>query len=467
MKEWIKKNRNISLFILLILAITATYFFEERANRKSEAALDKKLSIVDVDRLGEVTAIDGVKLAFEKRGDDYYAKDNNLKLSKARLEEFFTILSGVKIKTFLDEKEVNKVGKSFYIPDPGMRMTFTFEKGQLVFILGKKLEYDQSFYMEVIRDQKSQIVIAHDESPDPGVYQTDDEYKKSDAKFRRLAMIFLLTNKYFHDTHVLKDLGYVEDKINFKEIAISTFRNRRFVINFEKSITIPQSPAGLGYFEENWISFHRRLTKLEAKSLIYPAEPALLKEPLSQFEVTDRENKKYTLEVYKRYGEENGYFLKSSLDNIVYELKQEDAQYFFVNVQDFWVKKIVPKSKEYDLTLTFYKGQQLKVKITDSDLFKVASLNPQVPQSKLKATSFKQLIDFIKMEGDHVSDLTEKPTEILKKNVLQLSFENRQLNVILEDNDAMTVDQAMKVKIHHYVGATLPFSIKYEDYVQP
>ena len=82
MKEWIKKNRNVSLFVLLILAITATYFFEERANRKSEAALDKKLSIVDVDRLGEITAIDGVKLAFEKRGDDYYAKDNNLKLFK-------------------------------------------------------------------------------------------------------------------------------------------------------------------------------------------------------------------------------------------------------------------------------------------------------------------------------------------------------------------------------------------------
>lgn len=465
MIEWIKKHKNLSLFTVLIVAVTVTYFLEERANRKSEAVLEKKLSLIDAEELGEIHAIEGVKLSFEKRGDDYFAKDSNLKLSKARLEEFFTILSGLKIKSFLDQKEVERVGIPNYIPDPSIRMSFIFEKGEMTFILGKKLDYDQSFYMQIIRDNKSQVVIVNDESPDPGVYQSDEEYKKSDAKYQRIQMVFLLTNKYFHDTKVLKDFGYEQDKINFKEITISTFRNKKYTLNFKDSQTIPAIPKGLNYFEENWISFHRVLTNLEGSSLFYPAETSLLNELLSRFEVTDREDRKYTLDVYQKYGDKNGYFLKSSLDNIVYQLKPDDARYFFVNVQDFWEKKIVPKAKEYDLTLTFFNGKKITVFVSDKDLFKITSKTAGIADNKLRPVYFKQLIDFIKIEGDHISDLTEKPTEIIRHNVLGVDFENKHLNVILEDNDAITVDQALKVKIHHYVGEKLPFSIKYEDYV--
>lgn len=467
MINWIKKHKNLSLLTVLILAITATYFFEERAGKKDKAALDKKLSLVDVDRLGDITAIEGIKLSFEKRGADYYAKENNLKLSSARLDEFFTILSGLRIKSVLDQTEVEKVGKTQYIPDPTMKMTFKFEKGELTFVLGKKLDYDQSFYMEVIRDGRSQVVVVNDESPDPGVYQNDDEYKKSDAKYNRLQMVFLLTNKYFYDTRIFKEMNYEQEKINFREISISTFRNRRFTLNFKDSVTFPPAPKVLGYFEQNWVSFHQVLSKLEGKEIYFPAEPHLLKEPLSRFEVTDREERKYTLDVYKKYGEENGYFLKSSLDNIVYRLKPEDAQYFFVNVQDFWNKKIAPDGKQYDLKITFYNKKSIAVSVSDSDLFKVESKQAGVATSKLRPVAFKQLIDFIKMEGDHVSDMLEKPSDLLKNNVLTVSFQNKQLDVILEDNDAITVDQANRVKIHHYVGATLPFSIKFEDYVTP
>jgi hypothetical protein len=467
MIDWIKKHKNISLFAVLIVAVAITYFFEERASRNEEAVLEKKLTLLDTKELGDILAIQGIKLSFEKRGDDYYDKESNLKLSRARLDEFFTILSGLKIKSFLDQKEVERVGIQNYIPDPSMQMSFKFEKGEITFILGKKLEYDQSFYMQIIRDQKSQVVIANDESPDPGVYQNDEQYKKSDAKYQRLQMVFLLTNKYFHDTKVLKDLGYEQDKINFKEITISTFRNKKYTINFKDSVTNPPVPKGLKYLEENWISFHRVLTNLEAKGLIYPGEEALLKEPLSRFEVTDREDRKYTLDVYQKYGEENGYFLKSSLDKAIYQLKQEEARYFFVNVQDFWEKKITPSANEYDLTVTFFDGKKLTVFISDKDLFKVTSKTPGVGDNKLKSVYFKQLVDYIKIEGDHVSELTEKPSDILKHNILGLSFENKNLNVILEDNDAITIDPSMKVKIHHYIGEKLPFSIKYEDYVSP
>lgn len=464
MKEKILKHKNLALLVVLILALTATYFFEERSNILKEDAIAKKTALLDMGKMGEITAIEGIKLNFEKRGDFFHDKNNNLRLSQARLDEFFTILAALKIKTILNQDEVTKVGLPYYIPDPSMTMTFKFEKGDITFTLGKKLDYDQSFYMGVTRDKKSQVVIVNDESPDPGVYQNDEDYKKSDAKYKRLEMVFLLTNKYFYDTRLFKDFNYSMDKLNFKTISIATFRNKKYSVNFENSTTNPAPPKGITYFEDNWVSFLQFLTKLEGKTLYYPAEPGKLDEVLSQFEVKDRENRLYTLEVYKKYGEENGYFLKSSLDNIIYQLKPEDAQYFFVNVQDFWQKRILPKEKEYNVKITFYNGKSEDVKIEDKQLFKVLPVNSKFTESTIRALEFKRLMEFIKGEGNRVEELNVSPTKILKDNILRVQFENRNLSVILDENEATLVDLDQKIMIHHYVGAKLPFSVKYEDY---
>ena len=83
-----------------------------------------------------------------------------------------------------------------------------------------------------------------------------------------------------------------------------------------------------------------------------------------------------------------------------------------------------------------------------------------------RAAVGKKLVDFLKTEGDNVSVVLEKPSEILKKIIIRLNFENRAMGVMLEDNDAILVDLDLKIKIHHYVGATLPFSIKRSDYFE-
>jgi hypothetical protein len=464
MKEKLLKHKNLVLFLVLVLALTGTYIFEERSNRTSEVEHAKKTQLLDTTKLGDIQAIEGIKLNFEKRGDLFFAKDSNLQLSQTRLDEFFQILAGLKVKTFLNQAEVAKVGKSFYIPDPTMKMSFRFEKGELTFTLGKKLDFDQSFYMEVTKDGVSQVVIVNDESPDPSIYQSDEEYRKSDAKYKRLEVVFLLTNKYFYDTRVFREFNYTDERINFKHISIATFRNKKYAVDFEKSVTIPAPPKGINYYEDNWVSFLEFLTKLEGKNLYYPAEPKLLTEILSEFEVVDREGRKYTLDVYKKYGEESGYFLKTTLDNIVYQLKPEDAQYFFVNVQDFWQKRIMPKEKEFNFKVSFLDNKTETVKISDKDLFKVMPTDSKFTEGAIRALEFKRLIEFFKTEGNHVTELTESPSEILKKNIMRVQFDNRNLSVILEENEAIIVDFDLKIMIHYYVGPKLPFSIKHDDY---
>lgn len=448
------------LFLVLIAALALTYWFEERGTRNTMMSEAQKSEILNAEKLGDLKSVKGIKIDFVKKGDQYFARDNGLLLSKPRLDEFFKILSGVKVKSFLKDEDVSKVGKAFYIPDNSLSLTFTFDKGAISFTLGKKLEFDQTFYMEVEKDGKKQIVIAQDESPDPGVYQNDKDYQRSEAKFKRLQIVFMLTNLYFYDTRVFKDMYTDEQAINFDEITITTFRNKKFSVNFKTTSTNPPVPASLGYFEENWLSFHKVLSKLEGRTVYTPYEPSALSEILSQFEIKDRSGRNIILSVYKKFGELNGYFMTSTLDKLLYVLRPDDARYFFVNVQDFWNKKITPKEKEYNLALTFLDGKTEQVRIVDKELFKVES-----PKS-VRSLEFKKLIDFLKVEGDHVSEMTEKPSEILKKSVMRLNFDNRNLSVILEDNDAILVDVDLKLKIHHYVGATVPFSIKRSDYFE-
>ena len=458
-----KKNKNLFLFLLLVAAIGMTYWFEERGNNNALKLEQKRTAVLNTEHLGELTGVKGIKIDFVKKGEAYFARENNILLSKARLDEFFKILGGLKVKTFLQDSDVAKVGRNFYIPDDELKLTFQFEKGEVTFSLGKKLEFDQTFYMEITEGGKKHIVIVSDESPDPGAYKTDQEYQRSEAKYKRLAMVFMLTNVYFYDSRLFKDLYNDEKAINFDEITISTFRNKKYSVNFKTTTTNPPAPKGIAYLEDNWLTFHSTLTKLQGRTVIAPYEPSALSEILSQFEVKDRYGRNYALTLYKKFGDQNGYFLTSSLDKLLYVLKPEDARFFFVNVQDFWKKSILPDVKEYVLGITFYDHTPDQVKISDKELFKADSLLKGITTRPLE---FKKLVDFLKTEGDNVSVVLEKPSEILKKIIIRLNFENRAMGVMLEDNDAILVDLDLKIKIHHYVGATLPFSIKRSDYFE-
>lgn len=449
---------------MLVIFIGVTYWFEEKGTADKKLEDKKKYSILEVQELGEMKGFKGVKLNFKKVGDAFVSADNNLELSPKKVEEFFTILAGLKTKNSISNEDVLKVGRTFYIPDDTMRMNFQFEKGNLEFILGKKLDYDQAFYMEVIKNGNRQMFVVNDESPDPGVYANDKDYNRSEAKYKRLEMMFLLTNVFFYETKIFSRENYEEQKINFKKIDISTFRNKKFQIDFEKTATVPPVPKGINYDEDNWIAFHKNLTKLEAKTIFYPVKDSNLDEVLSRFEVTDRQGKSYTLDVYKKYGSLTGYFLKSSLNNDkLFELRNEDAMFFFINVQDFWKKQIVPTSKEYELKIVFRqdKGRSESIHVSDKEMFNALS-----SKKKLRILEVKKLVDFIKLPGDHVSELSKPFDQTQKEIVLDLYFENRHLGVMLEMNDAELIDFDNNIKLHHYVGKTIPFSFRAQDFFE-
>lgn len=228
--ESFKKHKNIWLFALLVLALLATYWFEERGSVLKQLSVSRDSELFNLSDVNNLKSLRGIKINIDRDGDKYFAHENHLPLSKMRLDELFTILSNLKIKSIISEADLNKVGRSYYISDDALKLTFSYASSELILSLGNKLPYDQTFYLEVTRNGKTQMVIASDDSPDPGVYQSDKDYQRSEAKYKRLQMLFMLTNLYFYDNRVFKDMYSDGSKIHFANVEVLTFRNKKFNI---------------------------------------------------------------------------------------------------------------------------------------------------------------------------------------------------------------------------------------------
>lgn len=458
----ILKNKNVLLFLLLVLLLVGTYIFEERANITSKFETDRAAQLLDTQKMGDLISIKANTINLVKRGDFFYDPTNNIVVSDFRLDEYFSILSGLRTVKTIPQEEISKAGLNQFIPENAPTIEFGFEKGMMKFTLGAKVQFDQSFYMQVSKDNREELYLVKDISPDPGAYQSEDEYRTSDVKYKRVLYLFYLTNKYFYDTKIFRGFDYKEDKINFDEVGISTFRNKKFLLDFKKTQTLPHPPKSVGYFEDNWISFHQFLTNLEGKEIIYPFEKNQLDEVVSHFEIKDRTQKSSELFLYKTYKGKAGYYLRTSFSDYLYEIDGENAQHFFINVQDFWNKNFWPQDKIYSLKLDFHNGKSLSVIVEDGALFKISdSLSPT---QKYKPLVFKKMIDYLKTGADFVEEMSIKQSDMLKNRVMSVVFNKRVFDVILEDTGVVILDQTNQVLYHFYSGMTLPFSIKLEDY---
>lgn len=456
------KNKNVLLFLVLILLLVGTYIFEERGTINKKFETDRASQLLDTQKMGDLVSIKANTINLVKRGEFFYDPANNIVVSDLRLDEYFTILSSLRTIKSIPQEEIQKAGLNQFIPENAPSIEFGFDKGFLKFTLGAKVQFDQSFYMQVTKENREEVYLVQDISADPGAYQSEEDYRTSDVKYKRVLYLFYLTNKYFYDTQIFRGLDYKEDKINFDEMAISTFRNKKFLLDFKKTQTLPIPPKSVGYFEDNWISFHQFLTNLEGKEIIYPFEKKQLDEVVSHFEIKDRTGKKIDLLLYKTYQKKPGYYLTTSLSDYLYEIDGKVAQHFFVNIQDFWNKKFWPSEKNYSLKLDFYNGKSLSVNVEDGALFKVSdSLASQV---KYKQLAFKKLVDYLKTGGDFVEEMSIKQSDLLKNRVMSVVFNKKVFDVILEDNGVIILDQTNQVLYHFYSGMTLPFGIKLEDY---
>jgi len=466
------KYKKITLSAILLLGLTLTYIYEEKWQVHQDFLQISQTEIfhqLNIDNLEQVQAI---KFNILVRNSVFYTKsDREIKASRSKVLELVDVLKKLKVDRVMSND------KASFNWHADLKMTIAFAGRKLEIQLGDKQVFSRKFYMLVKEGGKESVYLISDLSADPMAYQTDEEYQKSDYHYKRLQMIFYLTNIFFYETKVFSDEGYVEDKINFNLVEVATFRNTKFSLNFETSQTSPAPFKGIEYFDDNWLALHRTLSFLQGKNLITPYNESLLSEPLSIMTIVDRRKKFFELQLFKSYGSLKGYFLKvrtevqgvSHLWEHLYELSPEVAQHFFVNVQDFWDKRIIKNSSEISISFSSLnknsKNQQTdQFKISNKDLFNVYAISTHLQNHKLNINQFKKLFDLLNSQADHVEEY-KLPIDGQRLMIIGINDNTYQFYKVY--NTLSILDEKNKIVWSYYLGSELPFGVMNKDYYGP
>ena len=190
--------RNGVLLGIVIALLSFIYFYEELGAQREAEEQKNRTTLFDLKKLGKITGMELPRIKIEKRKEAYYDERSGVKLSQKKIDLFFENLSSFKIKKIIDKNPRIHSHRQEFFPDEKRKMIFYFEKGKISFLLGNKIYFDQSFYMEVTNQARSYQIIAYDSAPMRGIYQASQAHRH-DLKYKRFRALFDLSIGFFKE----------------------------------------------------------------------------------------------------------------------------------------------------------------------------------------------------------------------------------------------------------------------------
>ncbi len=324
--------RNWVLFGITILLGCLIYSYQELGDRAKVREKERRGRLLDPEKLGSIIGLKTPSIEIRKRGKNYYDSATGRKITVSRLNLFFEKLSSIRMKRALKLGQVNSSNRQEFFPDEGQKMVFFFEKGRASFLLGNKLNFDQNFYIEVVSGGEIHQVIAYDAASIQGAYQASEAHRH-DLKYRRFKSLYYLGADFFEDRRIFR--RWLDKKIVLESLAVENRRNRFFHLDLKTGKTKPEAPEEMGLDGEELKRVASSLGSMSGKNYWEKYRSSDLREKVSTLKIkTNRGTAR--LELFKFFQGHEGHFVKSELDQFVYQIKKEDAFFFFFNVQDFW-----------------------------------------------------------------------------------------------------------------------------------
>ncbi|MFG1501067.1 hypothetical protein ABMA70_12745 [Halobacteriovorax sp. XZX-3] len=176
--------KNRYLFVILVLSIFAAYFLVEKDEQKEVALITQKRNILSFSTYGKIKSITVAGNTIEIKE----AIEDNLNL-------FYDELQKLKVDRILESDEVDENLLKF---DGAETITFNFTSGKAVsFLVGKKIELNQSFYMAVIDGQKSTWLIARFETAFPAD-ANDKNRDRSSIPYEKFREVLQTPKEFFY-----------------------------------------------------------------------------------------------------------------------------------------------------------------------------------------------------------------------------------------------------------------------------
>ena len=458
--------KNFILFLTLISLLLFVYFYEEVHVNKIKAVEDNKHKIFDEKKLGAMKGLKTRNAEIVKGLGKFYTSKNHIQVDEDSLNEVFYVLSRIKIKRFFTEEEIKEKKREDYFPSGEKnKITFFFEAGKLDFVLGKKLDFDQTFYMEITNKEKKMWVVAFDSSANPEVYNLAEAHNHS-GKYNRIMAVLNLDESFYYDRHVFVSKLRSKSSDVWNEIKISNTSGISFSVNFNNRTTVPAVFTGLSYFSTYFTEMIGQFLRMKGKKLVLNYRKKDLREEIASLYFTDLQGITQKLKLYRLYKKHPGFFLVSDTNQYLYELDKRTSDLFFLTVQDFWDKRIFslnPSVNDQDLFFKIkFNNISSSLKIPVDKKFKVNRIaGTDIP----KEEEFRKLITFLKASvADRVTLVTDTFREQLQLIPFRLMFEGMEIVITHSNDELIVINDTYGYKLHYAIGDKLPFGLKYNDY---
>ncbi|OFZ73367.1 MAG: hypothetical protein A2451_04495 [Bdellovibrionales bacterium RIFOXYC2_FULL_39_8] len=380
-------------------------------------------------------------------------------------------MSNIKVKRYFTEREIKDKSRLDYFPEDNNEILFYFESGEVAFVLGKKLDFDQTFYMEIQSRDRRQWAVAYDSSENSGPYNAEEE-SNNPGRYNRIKHVLNLDEGFFYDTHIFRSKLGKKIADVWSEVKLSLIDGKSFSINFNNRTTNPPVYAGIGYLGPYFTELSQKFLALKGTSMVLDFQPVELAEELASLQFKDLKGVEEELKLYTRYMKRSGLFVRAMFSNNLYEVDRPVADLFLIKVQDLWDKRLFSLNSDIGkqnifFEINFEDHAPAQLKIPFSETLTVNRIDPGPPP---KVENFKKLFRFLTLSmADSVTffDKTADTTTaeaMLEKTQFKMKFEDFDVALIFDKGEIIIINEKYNIQLHYIVGERDIIKFAYDDY---
>ena len=433
-------KKNLILFGLLITLILGTYIFQEQKTVENFKESFTKDHLV---RVEEMTSLSWGDVSAVKKNGSWWSGDRLLSTNKFKILEK-KIAQIKKLKSIQGEK------KNFFTGPT------EFTLNGVPWAIGDLTLDRQGFY--VSRGEEVMVAVSEGESHE----LAEDPEKITEGKLKNLKQSFTLGLNDLYETQLFR----YYPKLPLGTLNVDSDGRPGYVLDFDKNATRPAPIPGVQVHKELLGKFTSLLTQATIKKEV----------PYSE----DLKFSKIGELVFKNEAEEVIRWelwlsSKNSADSYIIDSQKKKAwlmsggtlKVFFIQVQDYWDKKVIPPDE-------FKNFSRLKTRFTQGEksaVVEVINREPfafEVPDHKVDPIKMNILFQYVlnlseKDQADRVSPLS--PTEkklILSESHLRLEVFGQDLLFWRKADELILVNLTQGFKSHFFV-ADQSFRASFED----
>jgi hypothetical protein len=428
-------KNNLILFGILLTLVIGTYFFQEKKDRDHELELSEEQTLIKepisfISWDGKVTT---------KVGKTWRSGDQLLSaIHMGKIENSLNSLKKIK-------KIEGDITKIFNSP-------FELKINGRNYLFGTVTLDQQGFYLA---QDKEVYIVTFDQE----ILHSEDENPQQ-KKLNEFLNLFSQDQETFKEKQFFR---YYSD-LDFTKIKLQTDGSITYELDFQENKTIPMPIAGIQVHENLKAKFLSLFTQVMIKDQVQYPKTKFFKK-MSDLTFFKSNQTQLKLELWLKNKSNADAIILDPINQKAFEMVGGSLRTFFVQIQDYWDKKVIPPSsfKSFNEVeaIFFQDKHELKLKVLNRE--------PLIFESdrSLQEDELRVLFTYIfnlgeKDQADRVSQISSTDRQILEQEkLLKIVVFGQELYILKKQEEVIVMNTTQGFKAHFgLVDEKFPVGLK-------